>query len=51
LGMHLARLEMDAFLTEWLNRIPNFELKPGFTPAVVHKPTSVTHLRRLKLRW
>jgi cytochrome P450 len=51
LGMHLARLEMDAFLTEWLNRIPNFELKPGFTPTVVHKPTSVTHLRRLKLRW
>jgi cytochrome P450 len=51
LGMHLARLEMDAFVTEWLNRIPNFELKPGFTPAIVHKPTSVTHLRRLKLRW
>jgi cytochrome P450 len=51
LGMHLARLEMDAFLTEWLNRIPDFELKPGFTPTVVHKPTSVTHLRRLKLRW
>jgi cytochrome P450 len=51
LGMHLARLEMDAFVTEWLHRIPDFEVKPGFTPAVVHKPTSVTHLRRLKLRW
>jgi len=51
LGMHLARLEMDAFIGEWLNRIPDFELKPGFTPTVVHKPTSVTHLRRLKLRW
>jgi cytochrome P450 len=51
LGMHLARLEMDAFVTAWLNRIPDFELKPGFTPAIVHKPTSVTHLRRLKLRW
>jgi cytochrome P450 len=51
LGMHLARLEMDAFLTEWLNRIPDFELKPNFTPTVVQKPTSVTHLRRLKLRW
>jgi cytochrome P450 len=51
LGMHLARLEMDAFVTEWLNRIPNFELKPGFTPTVVQKPTSVTHLRRIKLRW
>jgi len=51
LGMHLARLEMDAFVSEWLNRIPNFELKSGFTPTIVHKPTSVTHLRRLKLRW
>ncbi|MFZ0713969.1 cytochrome P450 [Mycobacterium sp.] len=51
LGMHLARLEMDSFLTEWLHRIPDFELKRGFTPMVVHKPTSVTHLRRLKLRW
>jgi cytochrome P450 len=51
LGMHLARLEMDTFLTEWLNRIPDFELNPGFTPTVVQKPTSVTHLRRLKLRW
>jgi cytochrome P450 len=51
LGMHLARLEMDAFVIEWLNRIPDFELKSGATPAIVHKPTSVTHLRRLKLRW
>jgi cytochrome P450 len=51
LGMHLARLEMDAFISEWLSRIPDFEVKTGFTPTVVHKPTSVTHLRRLKLRW
>ena len=51
LGMHLARLEMAAFLTEWLSRIPDFELEPGFTPAVVHKPTSVTHLESLMLRW
>lgn len=51
LGMHLARLEMVAFLTEWLRRIPNFELDPGSTPAVVHNPTSVTHLDSLILRW
>jgi cytochrome P450 len=49
--MHLARLEMDSFVTEWLNRVPDFDVKRGFAPTVVHKPTSVTHLRRLKLRW
>jgi cytochrome P450 len=51
LGMHLARLEMAAFLTEWLRHVPNFETEPGFVPAVVHKPTSVTHLESLMLRW
>ncbi|MBV9015664.1 MAG: cytochrome P450 [Alphaproteobacteria bacterium] len=51
LGLHLARLEMAAFVSEWLGRIPNFELAPGFAPAIVHKPTSVTHLNSLMLRW
>jgi cytochrome P450 len=51
LGLHLARLEMVAFVTEWLSRIPNFELEPGSAPAIVHKPTSVTHLESLMLRW
>jgi cytochrome P450 len=51
LGMHLARLEMAVFLTEWLRHIPDFEIEPGFVPAVVHKPTSVTHLETLTLRW
>ncbi|HET7075245.1 MAG TPA: cytochrome P450 [Mycobacterium sp.] len=51
LGMHLARLEIAAFVGEWLSRIPQFELEPGFTPAIVHKPTGVTHLGSLKLRW
>ena len=51
LGMHLARLEMDAFVTEWLSRIPQFELEPGFAPAIVHQPTGVTHLGSLMLRW
>lgn len=51
LGLHLARLEMAAFVTEWLSRIPSFELEPGSAPAIVHKPTSVTHLSSLMLRW
>ena len=51
LGVHLARLEMDAFVTEWLSRIPQFELEPGSAPTIVHKPTGVTHLESLLLRW
>jgi cytochrome P450 len=51
LGMHLARLEMAAFLTQWLSGIPRFELEPGSAPAIVHKPTGVTHLDSLMLRW
>jgi len=51
LGLHLARLEMAAFVTEWLRLIPNFELEAGSVPTIVHKPTSVTHLGSLMLRW
>jgi cytochrome P450 len=51
LGVHLARLEMNAFVTEWLSRIPQFELEPGSAPTIVHKPTGVTHLESLMLRW
>jgi len=51
LGMHLARLEMAEFVTEWLSRVPQFELEPGFAPAIRHLPTSVTHLGSLMLRW
>jgi cytochrome P450 len=51
LGMHLARLEMAEFLTQWLSRIPHFELEPGFAPAIVHNPTGVSHLGSLMLRW
>jgi cytochrome P450 len=51
LGMHLARLEIAEFVTEWLGRIPQFELEPGFVPAIVHKPTGVSHLGSIMLRW
>ncbi|MGA7052557.1 MAG: cytochrome P450 [Mycobacterium sp.] len=51
LGMHLARLEIAEFVSEWLGRIPQFELEPGFAPAIVHKPTGVSHLGSLMLRW
>jgi len=51
LGMHLARLEMAEFVTEWLSRVPQFEVEPGFVPAVRHLPTGVTHLGSLMLGW
>ncbi len=51
LGMHLARLELAEFVTEWLSRVPQFELEPGFAPAIRHLPTGVTHLGSLMLRW
>jgi cytochrome P450 len=51
LGMHLARLEIAEFVTQWLRRIPQFELEPGFAPTIAHKPTGVSHLGTLMLRW
>lgn len=51
LGMHLARIEIGEFVTEWLMRVPQFELEPGFAPAIRHLPTGVTHLGSLMLRW
>jgi cytochrome P450 len=51
LGLYLARLEMAEFVTEWLRRIPQFELAAGSAPAIVHKPIGVTHLDSLMLRW
>lgn len=51
LGMHLARIEIAEFLTAWLRCIPQFELEPGFAPAIRHLPTGVTHLGSLMLRW
>ena len=29
-GMHLARMEVAVTLQEWLKRIPEFSLEPGF---------------------
>jgi hypothetical protein len=36
LGSHLARLELHAVLTRWLQRIPEFELAPGADPRVAY---------------
>jgi len=49
LGSHLARMELRVFLEEWLKKIPDFELAPGFTPRIVE--AEVDRLASLPLRW
>ena len=34
LGSHLARMELTLVINEWLRRVPDFELAPGFEPDV-----------------
>ncbi|WP_319432592.1 cytochrome P450 [Mycobacterium sp. RTGN5] len=48
LGSHLARLELRLVLTEWLRRIPDFEVAPGFDP-VVEWPAASLALVKLPL--
>ncbi len=48
-GSHLARMEMNVVVTEWLKRIPDFELSPGFRPEIVW-PSPTNTLTQLPLR-
>ena len=34
LGSHLARMELNVVVMEWLRRIPEFELAPGYQPEI-----------------
>lgn len=34
LGSHLARMELKLVVSEWLGRIPDFGLAPGFVPEI-----------------
>jgi cytochrome P450 len=45
LGSHLARLELRLVLTEWLRRIPDFEVLPGFEPLVEWPAPSLALLK------
>ena len=49
IGSFLARTELRVFLTEWLKRIPHFEIKPGERPICV--PGKANGVRYLPLRW
>lgn len=48
-GSFLARTEMAMFLTEWLNRIPDFRVKPGVD--VVYKGGFNVSIESLPLQW
>jgi hypothetical protein len=50
LGSHLARMELTVIVDEWLNRIPEFELAPGYEP-VIEFPSKTFALTELPLRF
>lgn len=49
LGAHLARMELKLVVTEWLARIPDFEIAPGFVPEIIW-PSPTCALPRLPIR-
>jgi cytochrome P450 len=49
LGSHLARMELNLVVTEWLKRIPDFELEPGYRPEITW-PSATCTLPKLPLR-
>jgi cytochrome P450 len=48
-GSHLARMEMNVVVTEWLSRIPHFELSHGYRPEIKW-PSPTCTLAQLPLR-
>lgn len=49
IGVMLARSELRVFLSEWMKRIPHFEIKSGGQP--VAKAAAVNHVLYLPLTW
>lgn len=49
LGSHLARMELKVVVSEWLSRIPDFELASGYTPEIAW-PSATCSLPELPLR-
>ncbi|MEV3900932.1 cytochrome P450 [Mycobacterium sp. NPDC050551] len=50
LGSHLARMELNLVVTEWLRRIPEFELATDHTPEITW-PAATCTLPRLPVRF
>ena len=49
LGSHLARMELKLILGEWLQRIPEFSLEPGYEPQILF-PAQTFALERVPLK-
>jgi cytochrome P450 len=49
LGSHLARMELNLVVAEWLKRIPDFELVHGYRPEITW-PSATCTLPKLPLR-
>lgn len=49
IGSFLARTEIRVFLTEWLKRIPHFEVKAGEEPEM--QPGKANRINSLPLTW
>jgi cytochrome P450 len=49
LGSHLARMELTLVLDEWLKRIPEFSVQPGYEPRIIF-PAQTFALERVPLK-
>jgi cytochrome P450 len=49
MGAHLARLELKVSITEFLRRIPDFEVQPG--SRIEYWPGGVVGPKTVPLRW
>jgi cytochrome P450 len=50
IGSHLARIELNIIVAEWLTQIPDFELPAGYIPEIKFPSTSFA-LKSLPLSW
>lgn len=49
LGMHLARMEMQSALEQWLKLVPPFRVADGF--KIQYHAGNILHVPRLELEW
>ncbi|WP_082975096.1 cytochrome P450 [Mycobacterium sp. E3247] len=50
IGSHMARMELTIVVNEWLKRIPDFEVPPGYIPEIKF-PSKSFALKSLPLSW